>query len=153
MATMTDGLVQEQRQGLRIEMVKVIKAKRERVYAAWTQPEKIKGWFGGDRMSTSLVEVDLKIGGSYRIEMEGAMAVWGEYREIVPNERVSFTWSATWSPGEASLVTVTLKDVEGEARVTEMTMLHERFSTVESLKAHEQGWGMGLAKLEAYLTQ
>lgn len=149
----SEAMVQEQGTDLRLEMVRVIKAKRERVFAAWTQPEMIQGWFGGDRMQTSAVEVDLKVGGRYRIEMEGNMAVWGEYREIVANEKVSFTWSATWSPGEETLVTVSLKDLPGAERATELTMLHERFASVESCKAHEQGWMMGLAKLEEFLTQ
>jgi uncharacterized protein YndB with AHSA1/START domain len=70
-------------------------APRHLVYKAWTTPELIKRWWGGDRGVVTLAEVDLRVGGMWRYVMtahgEFEVAFHGEYREIVPNERIVST--------------------------------------------------------------
>lgn len=148
------------REGLKVQVSKVIRASRKRVFEAWTKPEVMRQWFGPVNMDTPEVTNDLRVGGSYRVAMQkceeraaneamGPISVaTGVYREIVPNERVSFTWNGNWAPGEESLVTVTLKDVAGG---TEVTITHERFLTTASMSGHEQGWVGSLQKLAAFL--
>lgn len=160
MATTTVGNValnEDMSAGLRLQVSKVIRAKRERTFAAWTKPELMQSWFGSEQRVVSHVSADVRVGGEYRIEMTLKSAVEGQvnqsdvaimsgvYKEIVPNELLRFTWNGTWNPGEESLVTVALKDVEGG---TEVTVTHERFATMQSMNGHEQGWLYALAKFD-----
>src|SRR3712207_4061206 len=70
-------------------------APRRHVYKAWTTPELVKRWWGGHRGETTVAEIDLRVGGTWRCVMvtnDGAEVVFhGEYREIVPNERIVST--------------------------------------------------------------
>lgn len=67
---------------------------------------------------------------------------------LLTNESLQSTWASNWSPGEKSLVTVSLKDVEGG---TEITILHENFNTEASRDGHNQGWAGCLEELAAML--
>jgi uncharacterized protein YndB with AHSA1/START domain len=70
-------------------------APRHLVYRAWTTPELVKRWWSGKRGTMTSVEIDLRVGGGWRYVMaaEGAgeIAFHGEFREIVPNERIVTT--------------------------------------------------------------
>src|SRR6202163_2572337 len=70
-------------------------APRHLVYKAWTTPELIKRWWSGDRGTVTHAEVDLRVGGTWRYVMTAnqgfEVAFHGEYREIVPTERIVST--------------------------------------------------------------
>jgi uncharacterized protein YndB with AHSA1/START domain len=70
-------------------------APRHLVYKAWTTPELVKRWWSGRRGRTTIAEIDLRVGGAWRYVMvaDGGfeVAFHGEYREIVPNERIVTT--------------------------------------------------------------
>ena len=70
-----------------------LNAPAEKVYAAWTDPEKIVKWFGPDSGPVTKADVDLRVGGSYNIgfhtENGEYHQVGGVYREVVPNELAS----------------------------------------------------------------
>jgi uncharacterized protein YndB with AHSA1/START domain len=70
-------------------------APKELVYKAWTTPELVKRWWSGQMGEVTLAEIDLRVGGAWRYVMvagEGfEVAFHGEYREIVPNERIVST--------------------------------------------------------------
>lgn len=165
MATMTESVVQQERsaENLKLELRKVIGAPRAKVFEAWTSPRVIAKWFGPAEMTAPEVDVDFRVGGQYRIAMQRCVpdgaaeqvmtpvetsVATGEYREIVPNERLSFTWKGNWIPGEETLVTILLKEVTGG---TEVTLIHERFSSAQSMGGHEKGWRGSLDKLAALL--
>ncbi len=141
-------------QKMTIQVTRIIRAKRERVYAAWTSPATITTWFGPANRVTTAVRVDLRIGGEYFFEMTNedltpkVASVSGVYTEIVPNERLRFTWIPTWSAPEETLVTVSLKDVPDG---TEVTILHERFLSAESRNGHQQGWTAAMDKFARVL--
>jgi uncharacterized protein YndB with AHSA1/START domain len=67
-------------------------APKHLVYKAWTTPELVKRWWSGRRGAVTLAEIDLRVGGQWRYVMEAEggfeVAFHGEYREIVPNERI-----------------------------------------------------------------
>ncbi len=153
MATMVD---QKAEQGLTLTMTRVIRAPRERVFSAWLRPETIRQWFGPEHRKVEDVQVDGRLGGRYEITMSPAhspencpndhaprekVAVRGEYKEISPYDRLSFTWCGDWNSTEESLVTISLREVEGG---TEMTLEHTRFGSEASLAGHEKGWEHGL---------
>ena len=70
-------------------------APKHLVYKAWTTPELVKRWWSGNRGEVTLAEIDLRVGGTWRYVMvaDGGfeVAFHGEYREIVPNERIVST--------------------------------------------------------------
>jgi uncharacterized protein YndB with AHSA1/START domain len=70
-------------------------APKHLVYEAWTTPELVKRWWSGHRGTVTIAEIDLRVGGMWRYVMvaEGGfeVAFHGEYREIVPNERIVTT--------------------------------------------------------------
>ncbi len=70
-------------------------APKHLVYKAWTTPELVKRWWHANRGKVTLVEIDLRVGGTWRYAMVAddgyEVAFHGEYREIVPNERIVST--------------------------------------------------------------
>jgi len=134
---------------LKLEVRRVIKAPRSRVFASWTTPELMQQWFAPSGMRVASAHADLRVGGEYRVEMHGLdNAVYvasGLYRKIVPNELLSFTWGGACDSGEETLVTVVLRDLE---QGTELILTHERFRSAEAVAKHEHGWIGCLDKLE-----
>ena len=142
--------VQEQKsEDLKLEVRRVIKAPRSRVFASWTTPELMQQWFAPGGMRVASASADLRVGGEYRVEMHGlddaVYVASGFYRKIVPNELLSFTWGGACESGEETLVTVALRDLE---QGTELILTHERFRTAEAVAKHEHGWIGCLDKLE-----
>jgi uncharacterized protein YndB with AHSA1/START domain len=134
-----------------LEMTRVIRASRARVYEAWTRPEVLKEWFGSGSKTISTPTFDVRDGGEYTIECFGEPCnpkpeevgksrltiLRGQYRKVVPNELLQFTWSQNHDPAEVSLVTISLRDVEGG---TEIKLKHEQFATEASRDSHQHGW-------------
>ena len=124
----------------------------ERVFAAWADPDKMSRWMGPGEIVAPTVECDLRVGGRYRIVMRKPTGeefdVGGVYREIVPNERLCFTWAWKDTPERESLVTVIFKPDGGG---TLMTLAHEQFFDEDARDRHEAGWNGTLDKLEKFL--
>jgi uncharacterized protein YndB with AHSA1/START domain len=101
-------------------------APKELVYRAWTTPELVQRWWHANRGEVTLVEIDLRVGGRWRQVMmsEGVeVGFHGEYREIVPNERIVSTEIYEGIPAgapeaEGTVNTVTFDDADGATRVT-----------------------------------
>ena len=126
----------------------------EKVFAAWTDPEKIARWFGPSKVKAGSVraEIDLRVGGSYRISFEGGdgeyFQVGGVYREVTPNARIAFSWAWHSTPERESQVTVSLQPDGGGTLVT---LHHEQFFDEAARDGHARGWTELLDKLETYL--
>ena len=134
-----------------LEIKRLIKAPRERVFDAWTTPSDIVKWFGSAECSTLSAHVDLRVGGEYRFRTDndacGAMEVSGVYREIERPSRLVYTWSLS-NPKlgvSETLVTVDFADVDG---ATEVRLRHERLPSTEQRDSHNQGWIGSFDKLE-----
>ena len=125
----------------------------EKVYAAWADPEKLVQWFGPGAVEPGSVkaDIDLRVGGHYRISFNANgqyNEVGGVYREVVPNERLVFSWAWYSTPERESLVTVSLKP---DGAGTLLTFHHEQFVDVTARDNHERGWTELLGKLENFL--
>jgi len=126
-----------------LKIVRIVPAPREKVFKAWTDPTEIKQWWGPPGFTTPLAEVDLRVGGAYRIAMKPpdgeVLYVSGVYREVKPPSKLVFTWA--WdedgAPGHESLVTVLFNERNG---ATEIVFSHERFKDAESRDNHAEGW-------------
>ena len=95
-------------------------APKELIYKAWTTPELVKRWWAGQRGTMKTVDIDLRVGGKWRYVMATnggfEVAFHGEYREIIPNERIVNT-EVFEMPGaadsDAALNIVTFTDADG----------------------------------------
>jgi uncharacterized protein YndB with AHSA1/START domain len=140
----------ETREDLKLQIRRVIKARRPRVFASWTTPELMQQWFAPSGMRVANASVDLRVGGEYRIETRGVddaeFVATGAYQKIVPNELLSFTWGKGCDPHrKETLVTITFRDFEDG---TELILIHEGFSSSDVAAKHEHGWTGCLDKLE-----
>jgi uncharacterized protein YndB with AHSA1/START domain len=92
-------------------------APKHLVYKAWTTPELIKRWWSGDRGEVTIAEVDLRVGGTWRYVMVAnggfEVAFHGEYREIIPNERIVSTEIYEGMPEGEAVNTLTLTEKNG----------------------------------------
>jgi uncharacterized protein YndB with AHSA1/START domain len=127
---------------LRIQ--RLFTAPREKVFQAWIEPDKMSKWLGRvtPQHSTRILEADLRIGGRYRLEIrspDGALHLLsGAYREVMPPEKLAFTWSWEGTPdfGE-TLVTV---EFHPRGTFTEVVLTHEFFPNKEACNNHTKGW-------------
>ena len=136
----------------RLEIKRVIRAPRERVYAAWTDPAQLKQWFGPENVRTRNLVADARVGGQFRWELTNSegeeMTMRGEYRELQSGRKIVFSWQ--WEDDEdwenhISLVTVELKDADGG---TELRLTHANLPNEDSRDGHSRGWNSALDKLE-----
>ncbi|MBX7166595.1 MAG: SRPBCC domain-containing protein [Pirellulales bacterium] len=134
---------------------RTLRAPRERVFRAWTDPQQLSQWFApAPDMDHPIMEVDFRVGGRYRIGMQRPGAplyiVAGEYREISPPRRLVFTWQ--WqnegSLRDETLVTVELLDHDGGTR---LVLTHELLPTEIDRTKHGEGWTGCLDRLERFL--
>jgi len=123
----------------------------QQLFDAWTDPAQVMQWMGPGEVKCVDVQVDLKVGGAYRIHMrsdEGDHVAIGEYLELSPPDHLKFTWS--WESGAVVDTIVTL-DFRPEGKGSELTLTHDNFVGQEAMEKHTQGWNGCLAKLTDYL--
>ena len=138
-----------------IVLRRTYRAPRERVFAAWTDPEIAARFFSPGETKATDIQMDVKKGGTYSITMIspelGRLVVRGTYREVKVPERLVMTWR--WeedNPAEEydSLLTLDFNEHNGE---TELVLTHEKLASVESRDRHEEGWTMIVDQLAAVL--
>ena len=142
---------------LSLEIKRFIRASRDRVYAAWTDPAQLKKWFGPENVQTRNLIADVRVGGEFRWDLtdqEGKeITISGEYREVEPGKKIVFTWrleeDEDWK-NHSSIVTVEFFDREGG---TEIRLTHEKLPNETSRNDHTQGWNSVLDKVEQFLKQ
>jgi uncharacterized protein YndB with AHSA1/START domain len=125
-----------------------------KVYAAWTDPEKIARWFGPSQTKDGSVraEFDVRLGGRFRVSFSTDDGehheVSGVYRDVVPNEKLVFSWAWRSTPERESLVTVSLRP---DGAGTLLTLQHEQLFDQAAADGHRSGWTGCLDKLEKYV--
>jgi|SRR5579862_565591 len=128
------------------------KAPPAKVFAAWIDPEKVKRWMGPGEIKAVSAENDARVGGRYRWVMQAPGGeehdVSGIYREVVPNEKLVFTWAWKSTPERESVVTVLLKP-DGDG--TLMTLTHEQFFDEAARDSHQGGWNGALEKMAKFV--
>jgi uncharacterized protein YndB with AHSA1/START domain len=137
-----------------LQIKRTLKASRERAFKAWTDPAALKSWFVHPEYETPDVQVDLRVGGRYKITLRkppdgDPFNVSGTYREIRAPEKLVFTWAWSHNPDESeTVVTVDFRDLGG---TTEMVLSHDLFKTEERRDEHQKGWALCLGGLENLL--
>ncbi len=126
---------------------RIIKAPREKVFEAFTNPEIMSKWFYPDKDWKVEVTNDLKEGRSYTIKLyspDGTMHTHlGYYQQIVPPMKLSFTWNTDFVRG--TVVSIEFDEI-GED--TEITLTHDFLPTNELFDDHQTGWKGCLENLE-----
>ena len=126
----------------------------ERLFAAWTEPAQLAQWWAPPGSELRSVEVDLRVGGRYRIglfrEGAGLFFVAGVYEMIQRPHRLAFTWR--WERPEMDIgeSRVTLQFQE-KGDLTELTLVHARFPDEAARSAHREGWRGILSNLDSWL--
>ncbi len=138
-----------------LEISRIVDAPRELVFKAWTDPEEIARWWGPQGFTTTSLTMDLHPGGAYRACMRSPTGTLhcrqGVYQEIVPPERLVFTFAwedAAGDPGHETVVTVTFAEQGGK---TLLTLHQATFETVAACDDHRGGWTSCLERFAEYL--
>lgn len=153
--------------GRELVITRVFDAPRELVWKAWTEPERFMRWWGPKIFTSPSCQIDLRVGGRYLWCMR-----WpdgrdnystGEYREIVPFERLAYTSCFADADGNVvpathygmsadialeMHVTVTFEDHDGK---TKMTITHAGLPAGDMMASANQGWNESFDKLAASL--
>ena len=121
----------------------------EKLFDAWCQPEIIQKWFAPGAMTVPEASSDIREGGKYRIVMHDSdensnHIVGGEYKQIIKNKRLEFTWQWEGNP-MVTKVCVTF-DALDDGR-SELQLTHSEFAEQVACDKHEMGWGGCLANL------
>ena len=137
-----------------IRITREFDAPKHLVYRAWTTPELIKRWWSGDRGEVTSVEVDLRVGGTWRYVMTAnggfEVAFHGEYHEIVPNERIVSTEVFEGMPDASATDTITFTESDGRTTI-EVLVQHKN---QESRDGHvNSGMEGGLQEAMNHLEQ
>jgi uncharacterized protein YndB with AHSA1/START domain/dihydrofolate reductase len=121
-------------------------APRHLVYRAWTTPELVRRWWSGKRGQVTAAEIDLRVGGRWRYAMAaeggGEVAFHGEYREVVPGERLVYTEVFDGAPGAHALTSVTFTQAAGRTTLAILVQYDNR----QDRDAHLDYMGDGLAE-------
>lgn len=126
----------------------------EKVWRAWTDAEALKRWWGpGPGEPVSLAELDVRVGGRFRIVFGGPDGKMhecaGVYQEVVPNRKLVFTWCwPNTTPERISVVTI---EFRGSPTGTDLVFNHAQLFDEKARDDHQRGWTSVLEKLHAFL--
>ena len=136
-------------------ITRVFDAPRSLVFKAWTQPEHLARWWGPQGFVNVAWEMDVRPGGAWFRRMQapdGTLSTkCGVYQEVVPPERLVFTYvneAADGTRDRETLVTVTFEEQGAQTR---LTLHHTGFESIESRDAHQGGWTSCMERFAEYL--
>lgn len=144
-----------------VTITRVFDAPRELVFKAWTEPERLRQWWGPHGFTNPVCEVDARVGGAWRIVMRSPdgreYPCGGVYRELVEPERLVFTNIAMDNEGNPvidGLTTVLFAEQDGKTKLT----LQTRGTAVVDyaaayLKGMEAGWTQSLERLAGLVSK
>jgi uncharacterized protein YndB with AHSA1/START domain len=133
-----------------------IDASAERLFKAWTTPAQLMEWWGPAGVNCTAAEVDLRVGGRYRIanRLPDGNTLWivGEFERIERPHLLVYSWRLETGPGAGTAAErVTVRFIP-HGDTTELVVTHERIATQAMKEQHEQGWVGCLAGLKRYMS-
>jgi uncharacterized protein YndB with AHSA1/START domain len=114
------------------------------------EPEELAKWWGPAGFTSPAIDMDSRVGGSYRIAMQppegDVFHLSGEFVAVEPPSRLAYTfrWEEPTPDDRETLVELSLRDLDGS---TQLTVEQGVFATEERLGLHTQGWTEGLERL------
>ena len=139
---------------LPLRLQRVLAASRQEVFRMHVEPEQLARWWGPKGFTAPSIDLDVRVGGGYRIEMQppdgDRFFLAGEFREVEPPDRLVYTfrWEDPDPDDRETLVTFSLHELDD---ATEVTVEQGLFATAARRALHEQGWTESLDRLEAVL--
>jgi uncharacterized protein YndB with AHSA1/START domain len=145
-----------QTESLTLKLERLIAAPPDRVFAAWTQPELLAQWSSPQGISIDGGELDLRVGGHWRVTMHGAdggtREAFGTYREIVAPSRLVYTHA--WHVGGGTTpVTLLTVEFRAEGTSTRLVLTQTGFESAESRDGHRIGWSSSIDNLESLFAE
>ncbi|HEX3596863.1 MAG TPA: SRPBCC domain-containing protein [Polyangiaceae bacterium] len=138
--------------GITLVTRRTIRASAERLFAAWTEPEQLRAWWGPRPVTCSGAEIDLRVGGRYRIANalpDGTtFVIEGQFLVVEAPHRLVYTWRA----GEDQTSRVTVR-FEPRDDATEVIVVHEQIPDERLRDSHDGGWQGCLDGLERYFVE
>ena len=143
-----------------LRLTRIFNAPRELVFAAWTDPRQIAKWWGPRGFSAPVCELDARVGGAIRIDMQGpdgtVFPMGGEVKELDPPRRLVFSAGAMpqadggW--GFENMNTVTFSEEAGGTRVDlHVEVLYANPEAAPALAGMREGWGQTLDRLGEFV--
>ena len=132
--------------------MRLLPAGLQEVFDAWLDPDGMKDWLCPGSTSTTVDELDARVGGHFTITMRDGDKDYvhrGEYREITPPKRLVFTWISHLTNNKPSLVTIEFNEKGAQ---TELILTHQELPTKDSAEKHRGGWTSILEKLSHRLS-
>ena len=129
--------------GLVLDLRRVLKAPRERIFSALTEPAELAKWWGPDGFTTPEIDLDLRVGGRYRFAMQppdgDPFYLAGEFLEIDSPRRLAYTfyWEEPDPDDRETVVNLSLHD---RRDATELLLSQGEFATDARLALHRAGW-------------
>jgi uncharacterized protein YndB with AHSA1/START domain len=138
-----------------VTLARIYDAPRELVWKTWTDPKHLAQWFGPRGFTSSVPELDIRVGGNLRIVMHGPdgndYPMKGVFREVVPPERLVFSNIAVDNDGNHLLegeTAIILEEQGGKTRLTLKTYAKGMVPMApQMLAGMEAGWSQSLDKL------
>ena len=136
---------------LALHLERVLRAPPELVFRMHTEPDLLARWWGPKGFTAPSVELDVRVGGRYRIAMQppegDRFHLSGEFREVNPGTRLVYTFR--WEPPDPDdRETVVVVSLRNRGESTALTVDQEPFATDARRALHEQGWNDSLDRLE-----
>ncbi len=139
-----------------VELRQLVHASAEVAFEAWTEAEHVKQWWApSGTFVCTLAEIDLRVGGRYRLHMhdsteQGTCKVHGEFREISPPERLVYTWNAETHQGKVSNSLVTVEFHRQGKQRTEVVLRHSGLPDTPIRQGHRETWEKMLASFAGH---
>lgn len=137
----------------------ILPASPDRLFRAWTDPAELKQWFGADPSWIQKVEIDLRVGGHWKIEMFGpnGSIEWldGHYTVIEPVKRLAFTWQHNSRNQAGQQQSTPLSEVNLQfgvhGQATRLILEHRAIASEGGRIGVRDGWSKSMRHLAAYL--
>jgi uncharacterized protein YndB with AHSA1/START domain len=132
-----------------LKLEKTLNAPVAKVWKALTEGVQIPAWYGPmDEFRVEVHQWDCKPGGKYRVAMHApdgnVYTCIGEFKEIKPTQRLSYTWS--WE-GQDPMDTLVTFELKPQGQQTALKFLHTGFPSEQERDNHNQGWSGSLERL------
>jgi len=130
-----------------LTVTRTINADKKTIFKALTDEKIMEKWFfAGPNGWSASVKSTAEVGEEYQIDMHGENDTYshtGVYKEIIPNEKIVFTWNS--QAVQDTVVTITLVE---KGDTTEVTLIHEFMPNKEMIENHTKGWTVILERLD-----
>lgn len=139
--------------GFELTIARTFNAPAAVVFEIWSTREHVSKWWAPKSFENGGVEWDFRVGGAYRVgitsEKYGLNWMGGHFVEIVPNQRIVFTfaWEANDSIGNETLITVTFEERDGQ---TLQTFHQTPFRNADTRDSHVEGWSGVIEREQSY---